>query len=36
MLVGDAARGLREVDDVVAKHVSVDTVSNLWWQASEE
>ena len=36
MLVGDAARGLREVDDVVAKHVSVDTVSKLWWQASEE
>ena len=34
--MGDAARGVREVDDVVAKHVSVDTASKLWWQASEE
>lgn len=36
MLVGDAAKGVREVDDVVAKQVSVDTASKLWWQASEE
>ena len=36
MLVGDAARGVREVDDIVAKHVIVDTASYLWWQASEE